>query len=79
MDDLGFYRRFGGVGLAVLNEESFEHEGVKYHAIHRKTCRECAFEFTEPCTVSEEQPWCMSSMRQDGEDVIWQKQEKSDG
>ena len=62
-----------------MDENSFEHEGVTYHAIHRKTCRECYFEFTEPCTVLDQQPWCMASMRKDGEDVIWKKQDNQNG
>jgi hypothetical protein len=57
----------------MMTEDCFTYEGTTYHAVHQKTCRECAFEFTDPCIVCGDQPYCMSSMRQDGEDVVWQE------
>jgi hypothetical protein len=78
VDDLGVYRGAYRLGLVMLNDEnSFNHEGITYRAIHCKTCRECVFEFTDPCIVCGEQPYCMSTLRNDGKDVIWQKQESA--
>jgi hypothetical protein len=71
---MGIYWGACGMGFAMLTEDSFEHEGITYYAIHRKTCIDCAFEFTDPCTMNDDQPFCMASMRKDGEDVIWRRQ-----
>jgi hypothetical protein len=75
MVNLGVYSCFFGMVGAVLKDENlFEMAGVTYHALHRKTCIGCAFEFSDPCIVSETQPFCMSSMRDDNTDVIWQQE-----
>jgi hypothetical protein len=59
---------------AMKNEDSFEMAGVTYHAIHRKTCIGCSFEFSDYCIFDDDQPYCMSSMRIDGQDIIWQRE-----
>jgi hypothetical protein len=77
---MAVYSGFVRVGFVMLiDENSFEHDGIKYTAINRKTCSECFFEFVEPCIVCGEQPYCMSSMRKDGKDVIWKKQATGNG
>jgi hypothetical protein len=79
VDGLGFYCRFGGLGGAVLNEDSFEHEGINYHAIERETCIGCSFEKYSFCHLFDDQPYCMSAMRMDNRNVVWQKQESKNG
>jgi hypothetical protein len=60
------------ITTAMKTEDSFEFEGVKYHAIARKTCGGCSFEFLEQCTFVDGQPYCMAEMREDGRDIVWQ-------
>lgn len=69
---------FSGVGFTVLekDENSFEMAGITYHATPTKTCIGCAFEFSDMCLYDSDQPYCMASMRQDGKDVIWQRENR---
>ena len=57
-------------------ENLFDHNGARYIAIARKTCLGCAFEFNDYCIFDADQPYCMASMREDNQDVIWQQEEK---
>jgi hypothetical protein len=75
VDALGVFGGSGGVGGVVLKDEnSFKYEGIKYHAIARKTCQGCAFEFFDPCILTDEQAYCMAALRDDKQDVVWQQE-----
>jgi hypothetical protein len=58
----------------MTTENNFEFEGIKYQAIPGETCIGCDLEFVDPCILSDDQPYCMASMRQDKQDVIWQRE-----
>jgi hypothetical protein len=75
MDGLGVYWGAYCVGLAMLNEDSFNHEGITYQAIERETCIGCALEKYSFCHIFDDQPYCMSSMREDNKDIIWVMQD----
>jgi hypothetical protein len=57
-----------------VNENSFEFDGVKYHAIEQRSCIGCALEKYSFCHLFDEQPYCMASMRMDNRNVVWQKE-----
>ena len=58
----------------MTTETTLNLRGIKYQAIPRETYIGGDLEFVDPCILSDDQTYCMRSMRQDQQDVIWQRE-----